>query len=51
VNKLFELDEIKLIEDVFLIVLSVFPDELAKNWLKMHQFLSFLLMVTVSGKK
>jgi len=48
-NRLFELDKKELIDEVMDMTFSMLPDDLAKNWLKMHQFLSFLYNVTQSG--
>ena len=41
-NKLFELKQFDLLQTIMDILLALMPEELSKNWLKIHQYLSVL---------
>ena len=36
VNRLFELGEVELVDSIMHSAFALMPDELSKNWLKMH---------------
>ena len=51
VNACFELGLRDAIDQIMSVIFSFFPEELVKNWLKIHQVLWFLCELTRSGSE
>lgn len=49
VKRLFALKNYELLDTIMNQIFALFPDDLCKNWLKIHQFLSFFFTIVQSG--
>lgn len=49
VNKLFEVKNTELLDTIMNQAFALIPEDLSKNWLKIHHFLYFLFEVTKKG--